>query len=108
MLGRYRLTALRTLAAGCPLLADITINLTVEGLYYVASHFTNLKKCKSCFKVLDDAVYNDLVTRYPAIEWNLLVNADDSDGSSVSDEEGGSDDDDGDYDSGDDNGAIVQ
>jgi hypothetical protein len=67
---------LQAMATGCPLLEDVSFLLTVPGLHYVGTHFTNLKKC---------FVYNtsvagaptpegfpsieELQTLYPAVKW---------------------------------------
>jgi hypothetical protein len=74
--GRNGLEGLQAIATGCPLLADVSILVTVPGLHYLATHFPNLKKCR----VLNSHVaraptpegfpsIEELQTLYPAVKW---------------------------------------
>ena len=70
---------LRVIATGCPLLADINLDLTASGVHYVGTHFGNLKKCQvkthSNHEQGVSAVpagsppVEELQTLYPAVEW---------------------------------------
>jgi hypothetical protein len=103
--GRSGLDGLQAMGTGCPLLAEVDFRLTVDGMYYIASHFTNLKTCMSSYTGLGVTLLSDLRTLYPAIEWDSNVDSDDDE----SDSESGDESDDGsgggdDY--GDDNDAV--
>jgi hypothetical protein len=77
LFGRNGLDGLQAIATGCPLLADVILYLTVPGLHYIGTHFTNLKKC-NVFTMDDDYTTNtpagypsieELQTLYPAVDW---------------------------------------
>jgi hypothetical protein len=74
--GRNGLDGLRAMATGCPLLAEVAISLTVSALYYVATHFTHLTKCRvfnghaaRLSTLYDFPPLEELQTRYPSIKW---------------------------------------
>jgi hypothetical protein len=63
------------MAAGCPLIADVSLHLTLPGLHYLGTHFTNLKKCLVYNRRVAGAIapdgfpsIEDLQTLYPAVE----------------------------------------
>jgi hypothetical protein len=86
--GRDDLDGLQAMAAGCPLLTEVNFRLSPDGMYYIAEHFVNLKKCNSHLPAeLHYAVSSDLKTLYPAIEWDIHYDSD-------VDSDGGNDDDD--------------
>ncbi len=74
--GRNGLDGLQALATGCPLLADIKVHVTVPGLHFLGTHFTNLKKCwvfnsrtsRERAPVAFPSEYK-LLDLYPAVEW---------------------------------------
>jgi hypothetical protein len=73
--GRNGLDGLQAMAAGCPLLADITLYVTLSGLHYLGTHLTNLKKCGVLYRPETERPpagfpsIEELQTLYPAIEW---------------------------------------
>jgi hypothetical protein len=71
--GRDGLDGLQAMATGCPLLADIGLYVTLPGLHYLATHFTNLKKCRvfNADPELEDGFpsIEELQTLYPAVKW---------------------------------------
>ena len=76
--GRNGLAGLKAMATGCPLLADITLDLTVSGVHYVGTHFANLMKCtvttynskeRVSFVPAGTPSVKELQTLYPAVEW---------------------------------------
>jgi hypothetical protein len=73
--GRNGLDGLQAMAAGCPLLADVYLYLTVPGLHCLGAHFANLKKCRVLSKSSDERKtyppIETLQTLYPAVEWSL-------------------------------------
>jgi hypothetical protein len=68
--GRNGLAGLQAIARGCPLLAEINLNLTVPGLHYIATHCPNLKKC-TCTVDVGDGVRGQLRMLYPKVQWNF-------------------------------------
>jgi hypothetical protein len=74
--GHNGLDSLQAMAAGCPSLADIKLYLTVAGLHYLGTHFTNLKKCH-VYKTCEEAAsapdgfpsIEELQALYPAVVW---------------------------------------
>jgi hypothetical protein len=87
----FGLGSLQTIAAGCPLLADVTINVTVPGLRYIAHHCSNLKKC-NIYRAVREDVYYELDATYPDVEWGFEIDWNDHDGEDVEDEEDEEDD----------------
>jgi hypothetical protein len=74
--GRNGLDGLQALATGCPLLASVELFVTVPGLHYLGTHFTNLKKCRVLnwrqARAPTPAGFpsiEELQTLYPAVEW---------------------------------------
>jgi hypothetical protein len=77
--GRNGMDGLQSMATGCPLLADVSLYLTVDGLHYLGTHFTNLKKCDVMYyrrgtwaRARTPAGFpsiNTLQTLYPAVKW---------------------------------------
>lgn len=43
VIGRNGLEGPQAMATGCPLLAEVELYLTVPAVYYLGTHFTNLK-----------------------------------------------------------------
>jgi hypothetical protein len=77
--GRNGLDGLKAMAMGCPLLADVSLFLTVPGLHYLGTHFTNLKKCHVHNKSMAGATtpegfpsIEELQTLYPAVKWTYF------------------------------------
>ena len=74
LFGRNGLEGLQAMAAGCPLLENVSFELTASGMHYVGTHFTSVKKCSI---VKYDSVRKDrpspteLRTLYPAIKWTF-------------------------------------
>ena len=73
--GRSGLDGLQAMAIGCPLLADVALELTASGVHYIGAHFTSVKKCW-IFKVFNMTVDRpstptELQTLYPAIKWEF-------------------------------------
>ena len=72
--GSSGLEGLEALAAGCPLLAEVYLDLTDSGIHYLAAHCANLKTCM-VFNRRADSIspvsvsFDDLRTLYPAVEW---------------------------------------
>ena len=75
--GDNGLAGLQAMAAGCPLLADVSFSSAAPGLHYIATHWTNLKKCSVLSGVSTD-LRQELLTLYPHIEW-ILPTLDDDD-----------------------------
>jgi hypothetical protein len=71
--GRNGLDGLQAMVKGCPLLTTVTLCATIPGLYCIATHCSNLKKCRSPqpVGVRDELRENQLRTLYPAIEWKF-------------------------------------
>ena len=76
--GRSGLAGLEAMAAGCPLLADVSMQLTVGGIHYIGTHFGSLKKCivSTTQAVMEGSptpeqfpTVQDLHTLYPAVAW---------------------------------------
>jgi hypothetical protein len=68
--GRGGLDGLQAMATGCPLLRDASISLTVPGIHYLGTHFTNLKKCEVYDKLQEGfPTVKELHTLYPAVKW---------------------------------------
>jgi hypothetical protein len=76
--GRNGLDGLQAMAAGCPLLADVTVCLTLPGLHHLAALVPSLKKCvvlNTCVVVAGALTpegfpsIKELQTLYPAVEW---------------------------------------
>jgi hypothetical protein len=74
--GHNGLDGLQAMATGCPLLADIQLYLTVPGLHYLGTHFSNLKKCHVKNRCVEGTAtpqgfpsIEELQTLYPAVEW---------------------------------------
>jgi hypothetical protein len=53
--GRSGMDGLQAMAAGCPLLAVVTLPLTAPAIRYLASHFTNLQLCSMLHRVVPGA-----------------------------------------------------
>jgi hypothetical protein len=74
--GRNGLDGLQAMATGCPLLAVVCLFVTVPGLRYLGTHFSNLKKCHMFNRCVAGAAapegfpsIEELQTLYPAVEW---------------------------------------
>ena len=71
--GRNGLGGLEAMATGCPLLADINLDLTASGVHYVGTHFTNLQSCKitlqNKFPTGGFLSAEVLQTLYPLVKW---------------------------------------
>ena len=79
--GRNGMDGLQAMATGCPLLADVSLSLTVDGIHCLGKHLPNLKKCRvySRFvrnsRVVETRTPNgfpsigELLTLYPAVKW---------------------------------------
>jgi hypothetical protein len=74
--GRNGLDGLQAMAAGCPLLADAFLYVTVPGLHYLGTHFTSLKKCLVLNGHTTETSapegfpsIEELQTLYPAVKW---------------------------------------
>jgi hypothetical protein len=72
------LDGLQSMAAGCPLLADVSLSLTVPGLHYLGTHCTNLKNCAVFNSPVVAATapegfpsIEELKTLYPAVKWEF-------------------------------------
>ena len=60
------------LAAGCPLLADASLELTDGGIHYLGSHCANLKKCKVFDRHSRSTIsIKELQALYPAVSWKF-------------------------------------
>ena len=77
LFGRNGLAGLQAMATGCPLLADVFLNLSASAVHYVGTHFTNLTKC-AFYKNRAAAAptpsesfpsVEELRTLYPEVEW---------------------------------------
>ncbi len=76
LFGRNGLDGLQALATGCPLLADVSLYLTLPGLHYLGTHFANLEECTVyCRRVVGAPTpegfpsIDNLQTLYPAVMW---------------------------------------
>ena len=72
MFGRNGLDGLQAMAAGCPLLADVALELTISGIHFLGTHFTSGKKCwifKFSYITKERPSPTELQTLYPAIKW---------------------------------------
>ena len=74
--GHNGLSGLEAMAAGCPLLTDLSLQLTASGIHFVGTHFTGLKKCEVLNKREEGAAtpagfpsIEELQILYPAITW---------------------------------------
>ena len=70
--GREGLEGLQAMAVGCPLLESVSLDLTVDGIHYLATHCPNLKECMPGNK-LEKFVCDDLQTLYPQVEWVIIT-----------------------------------
>jgi hypothetical protein len=75
--GHSGLEGLQAMATGCPLLADVSMFLTLPALHYIGTHFSNLERCKILNECLPDTPtpegfpsVEELETLYPAVEWS--------------------------------------
>jgi hypothetical protein len=81
LFGRNGLDGLQAMAAGCPLLADVFLSLTVSGIHYLGTHFQNLKRCRAVNTCAAGTStppegypsIEELQTLYPAVKWNYFV-----------------------------------
>jgi hypothetical protein len=64
LFGRNGVGCLQAMTTGCPLLTDVQLQLTIIGLSYIATHWSNLKRC-----TVEANVSKRLQALYPAIEW---------------------------------------
>jgi hypothetical protein len=76
LFGRDGLDGLQAMATGCPLLAVVSLPLTVSGVHYLGAHFTSLRKrTVRCRRVAWAPAsegfpsIEELQTLYPAVEW---------------------------------------
>ncbi len=76
LFGGNGLDGLQALATGCPLLTEVYAYLTVPGLHYLGTHFTNLKNCWIYNRRVASAAIpegfpsiEELQTLYPAVTW---------------------------------------
>lgn len=75
LFGRGGLAGLQAMATGCPLLTDIALRMSDEGMQYIARHFPNLKRFTTTVEDDDlvDRVRDDLRNLNPVVEWKFVV-----------------------------------
>jgi hypothetical protein len=78
LFGSNGMDGLQAMATGCPLLADVSLYLTLPGLHCLGTHCTNLKKC-TVYNTLEAGPspegfpsIEELQTLYPAVKWEYF------------------------------------
>jgi hypothetical protein len=68
--GQYGVEGLRALAISCPLLSDVSLRLSVSGLFCLGALCPHLKTCKSP-RIPGDTTIHDLRIVFPLVKWSL-------------------------------------
>jgi hypothetical protein len=76
--GRHSLEGLQAMAAGCPLLSNLSLNVTPRGMKYLGTHCSNLRLCFSTYKFDEgkegksvDEELQELKKSFPKVYWHL-------------------------------------